>query len=315
MNTKNYKTAPLFKDFEKPIKNFYKDGFSDAGSWKVEVKDKHPFENVFYANPLMTVSGDGKKKMEVEMGFKSTNGSQINVVGKPEDNLLWGTKWTMGYKKKEQNVELTLQLLKDCPEGKCPARCKLAHDGQVPFPDALRSFFPSAKFSAHETITEGNLEVGLGVTAAPNCFVGFGVEFDQILRQPKLKIGSRYSLASTGTDVFVQTEALKKFTASFVTPIKGWKFPTIEEEVPLKVGAVGNFNAAKKELTGEAVVEFACPRAKTSTCPIAADSSIKLKITSVGNVIMAYTLKGTKNWKASFSLDKSLKPGFTLTHS
>lgn len=315
MNTKNYKTAPLFKDFEKPIKDFHKEGFADAGSWKVEVKDKHPFENVFYANPLMTVSADGKKKIEVEFGFKSACGSQFKVVGKPEDDLIWGKKWTAGYKRKDQNVEASFQLVKDSPEGKCPARCKLAHDGQLPFPEALRSFFPSEKFSAHESITESNLEVGLGLTAAPNCFVGLGVEFDQILRKPSFKIGTRYSHASTGANVFVQTDALKKFTASFMTPIKGFKCPMIKEEMPLKVGAVGNFNAAKKNLTGEAVVEFACPMAKTSTCPIAADSTIKLKITSVGNVIMAYTLKGTKNWKASFSLDKSLRAGFTLTHS
>lgn len=310
----NYPVAPLFKDFEKPIKDFRTIGFADAGSWKVEVKDKHPFTNVFYANPLMTVNADGKKAMEVEFGFNSACGGSLKVVGKPENNLLMGSKWTGTWKAKDQKVGITGQMLSNCGEGKCPFRYKVEHEGNVCVPASLSSVFPSKKISVHEVLEDEKLEVGYGMAVAPHCFLGCGAALSKGWKKCDWKIASRYTHPTNGVQVYVQTAAFRKFMASFTAPITCVTCPITKEKIPLAVGALGTFDVGSKSVGGEAIVEVGCPAAKKSTCPIPAASTIKVKVNNLGNVIMAYTLKGTQNWSISFSVDKSMKTGVTLTH-
>lgn len=311
---KNYAPAPLFKDFEKPIKDFRTVGFAEPGSWKVEVKDKHPSSNVFYANPLMTVGLDGKKAMQVEFGFNAACGGALKVIGKPEENILKGSKWTGTWKARGQKMDITAQVLPNCGEGKCPFRYKLEHEGFVPVPDALRAFIPSKKISVHEALQDENVEVGFGMAVAPHCFLGCGAVVGQGEKKCKWKIGSRYTHPTNGLQVHIQTAALKNFAASFMAPVSCLMCPITKEKLPLTVGALGTFDVTSKRVTGEAVMEVGCPAAKKSSCPLATDSTIKVKINNVGNVIVAYTLKGAQNWTASFSIDKSLKAGITVTH-
>lgn len=306
--------APLFKDFEKPIKDLFSVGFADADSWKVEVKDKHPSENVFYVNPTATSSAKGNS-LQVELGFKATCGGAVKVVGKPGENNFKDSKWTASYVLKGQNIAMTLQKKKNVGEHQCPCSYTIAHDGTVPLPSAISQLIHRNNFSAHETLTEETLDVGFGIPVARHCILGIGSLYNMKTKKCNWQVASKYHHPKTGIDVFVQTAALKKVTASMKVPVKCLKCPIQGHNIPLVLGAKCTYDMASKKHSGEAVVELKCPAAATSTCPLANASTLKIKVNDALNVVVAYTLKASKGWTASVSVDKNLKAGLTFTHA
>lgn len=312
--TKTQVATPLFKDFEKPIKDLFSVGFADVGAWKVEVKDKHD-SGKLYVNPVASAGAGKPGKLQIEFGYKASCGGAIKVKSSPEDDML-SSEWTASYNFKGQNIVATAQKKNSVCAGQCPMAMSLAHDGIIQLPSAIQSKLHIKNFAAHEKMDCSSVDVGFAFPMAPHCFFGLGSVYNCKENKCNWKLASRYSHPTSGVQVFMQTAALKDCTAGVKVPFKCIKCPCSGKQMPAAFGAKVNYNSKTQKPSGEAVFEIAC--AGTGECPlskIASSTTLKVKINSALNVVGAMTMNISHGWSASFSIDKSLKAGCTFTHA
>lgn len=309
--------TPLFKDFEKPVKDFNGNFVPTPGSFEIKVKDKFKNDNTFYCNPKATAT-EKKQSLAVEMGFKANCGGVVKVEANSGKNFLTESKWTASYVlPQKHNVSVTVQQRDNCKgaDGRCmgcPVAYEIAHDGALPLPAAVNSLLFSKSFprkiSMHETLTNEKLDVGFGIAAAPHCFFGLGAKYQIKEKKCNWEIASKYHHPSLGMNIFCSTQRLEKMRFGVHLPMSQCcNCSFMQKHLPLVVGATAEVDPKKVSMSlVEAVCEVKCPKYPENT--------LKLKINKNMDVICSYVVRAAAGWTAAVSVDKDLRTGLSFTH-